>query len=171
MPKIFYLITLIALVFTSLARGQSAQESDEGALVTAVEHYPLYTSNESAQRENASDTHEVEILVVFLRHIDGAKSMKLKSAPDLQRIFKKARQMSESGQSQPFTGPGRWYVCTQKGEHFLLFIDDHKMSARIVPANAVSEKVFLPRWMIETTEDKELIDWCESELKKSAFKA
>jgi hypothetical protein len=166
MRKISILMFAMALIIPLPARGQGLPDADEVTLVTEVEQYPLYTTNESAQRVVHSDKGEVEILVVFYRHVKGAIPMKRRPPPDLQRIFKKARQVSESGQAQPFSGPGHWYACSQKGKHFLLFIDDLQMSARIVPANAVSEKVFLPRWMIETTDDKEFIEWCKSELKK-----
>jgi hypothetical protein len=166
MHKLLKLMSIIVFAWLLPATGQTQQEQHAVITVTEVEEYPLYTTNESAQREVHTDKGEVEILVVFFRHVKAATPLKRKPAPDLQRIFEKARQLSEKGQSQPFVGPGRWFACNQKNKDFLLFIDDAQMSARIVPANAVSEKVFLPRWMIETTDNKELIEWCKSELKK-----
>lgn len=166
MHKFLLLMSFIVLAISSPATGQMLPDQNAFIIVTEVEEYPLYTTNESAQREVHTDKGEVEILVVFFRHVKAATPLKRKPAPDLQRIFENARQLSVAGQSQPFAGPGRWFACNQKGKNFLLFIDDVQMSARIVPANAVSEKVFLPRWMIETTDDKELINWCKSEIKK-----
>jgi len=166
MYKTLSLLALIAVAGPPSAPCQAPSAKAEAALLVEVEEFVLCTTNESAQREDTLDNKEVEVFVVFYRHVNGEKPTTRKPPPDLRRIFEKARQLSESGESQPFAGPGRWYVCSQKGEHFMLFVDNVTMTVRIVPVNAVSETVYLPRRMIEATRDKQLIDWCKRELKK-----
>lgn len=166
MNKYHTLLPLITILSAHLALSSTLSDLAKPCVLAEVAEYSLYTTNESAQREVHSDKGEVEILVVFFRHVKGTPILKVQPPPDLQKIFLKARHLSQSGQAQPFCGPGRWCVCSHNGKRFLLFLENSHMAVRIAPASAVSENVFLPRRMMETTDDKELLAWLKGVFKK-----